>query len=776
MTRRNVPRARRAIARLSAALIGLTACWGLPPTTATAAEQATYYASPEAKGTGDCSTPENACSLADAKTKVRSLTAAMTGDLVVELAGGTYELGSTLTFDSADSGKQGHDVIYRAKAGENVVLSGGTAITTWSEIDATKHIYKAAMPDGLTNTRQLWVDGQRADLARADASSVFGTMKEDAEKKGFTFTGTGPNSWTHPEAASVVYSAAGNPWRHSVCPVSSISAGTVTVKKPCLDNASNGSHWGAVGMPTAVENNQALMSSPGQFAVDPVAKEIYYIPRSGQDMSTAKAVAGRLDTLVNLAGTPASPVQHIQFTGLGFKYATWLLDDYGVVDVQANVRFTKYAADRNSSATLGPDNVGLLPANVTCHSCENVSFNGNTFEHLGGSGLGFDGGGKNNSVIGNVITDVSGNGVQIGAGDVYKQSATIESSYLVNNNYVHNVANEYLGGVGILATWVKGTHIEHNDVFNVPYTGISLGWGWGIEPASSTMVDNHVDNNHIHNVQTSALRDGGAIYVLGTQGSSPLSTMNGNYVEQDSQDFASLYLDNGSSYWDVKNNVVGGYTPHWAFVQNGAPIAHHNDVQNNYIGSDAGSSHNSTVPDDKSDPNSTNKAGLTTWPAEAQNIISNAGLEPTFAGLLNGLAQTNLAYKTTTFVSSSYSTDYLGPNANDERAGTLWASTHSDLNAYWETDLGASHTLSSAQILFRQDYDSPTERQGFEVWVSNDQDMSRSHTVACTVGGTPLPYRSTYNCPLPEGSWRYVAVVKKDSKPLALGEVRVYGH
>ncbi|MFC5253273.1 discoidin domain-containing protein, partial [Streptomyces nigrescens] len=276
--------------------------------------------------------------------------------------------------------------------------------------------------------------------------------------------------------------------------------------------------------------------------------------------------------------------------------------------------------------------------------------------------------------------------------------------------------------------------------------------------------------------------DGGAIYVLGTQGASPRSTIKGNYLEQNSQDFASLYLDNGSSYWDVENNVVGGYTPHWAFVQNGDRIAHDNVVQNNYIGSDAGSSHESTVPDSTSDPQSTNKAGLTTWPTEAQNIISNAGLEPAYAGLLNGPAQTNLAYKKETFVSSSYSPSYEGSKANDERGldsqgnASLWSSTADDANAYWETDLGASHSLSSVQILFRQDHDAPTQRQDFEVRVSDKKDMSTDYTVACKVGGTPLPHASTYNCPLSGKSGQYVAVVRTAGKSFALEEVRVFGH
>ncbi|MEV5486085.1 discoidin domain-containing protein, partial [Streptomyces sioyaensis] len=172
-----------------------------------------------------------------------------------------------------------------------------------------------------------------------------------------------------------------------------------------------------------------------------------------------------------------------------------------------------------------------------------------------------------------------------------------------------------------------------------------------------------------------------------------------------------------------------------------------------------------------------NTVGLTTWPTAALNIISNAGLEPAYVGLLNGQAQTNLAYNKTAFVSTTYSTSFPGANANDENAGTLWASSSSDANAYWETDLGAAHTLSSVQILFRQDaYDYPTERQNFRVWVSASQDMSLGKTIACTVGGTPLPYQCSYSCVLPAGSWRYVAVVKTDGKPLVLGEVRVFGH
>jgi hypothetical protein len=747
-------------------IIALVVSWCLPPIVAGAAVQATLYVHP--LGRGSVCTQSLPCALATAKAAVEQRTSTMSGDLVVELRGGTYRLPSTLEFGPADSGQNGHEVIYRAAPGEEVVLSGGIPISGWSVHDEAKNIWKAAVPPGL-KTRQLYVNGRRASVASMPANMVFGAMRETAT--GFTYPSPWPNTWQNTGSVDVVYgsSESWRPWTYSICPVSSISNGSVVLSSSCYANVRN---TNGVRTPTAVENNYALLASPGQFYVDSGIDTIYYIPQAGQDMRTATVVAGRLQTLVSLAGSPDSPVHHMQFAGLSFEHATWLFDEQGVADLQANVLI---GTTQNPSSQLAP-----LPANVTCHSCDHVTFRDNRFQRLGGSGLGFDGGGQDNLVIGNVITDVAGNGIQIGVGSI-APPAILESGYTVSNNYVHDVATEYLDGVGILATWVQHTWITHNEVWDTPYTGISLGWGWGADP-SQPMADNHIDFNHVHNVMTSTLYDGGAIYVVGPQAAAAPSTMTGNLIEHVSQRYAALYLDQASSHWQVERNVVSGYAPAWLFVQSFMPEklnAHNNTARNNYVGHNAGTVFGSPPSDNVV---AGNTVGVTGWSVEAQSIMADAGLEPGHARIRGGGPQTNLAYTRPVYSSSAYSQYHPAYQANNERIttpgngpnSTPFASAANDPTPWWQVDLGASHVLSKIQVLFRQDgVDNLAERQNIQIWVSNHADMSQGHTTACTIGTAPLPYQSSYSCPAPAGAWRHVAVLKTGH--LALGQVRVFG-
>jgi hypothetical protein len=313
------------------------------------------------------------------------------------------------------------------------------------------------------------------------------------------------------------------------------------------------------------------------------------------------------------------------------------------------------------------------------------------------------------------------------------------------------------------------TTVAHNEVWNIPYSGISLGWGWG---GPSSMVNNHVDYNYVHDGMTSSLRDGGAIYVNRTQGSTPASTIQGNYIAQQSQVCGALYLDSGSSYWQVQNNVIGGYVPLWLAVQTYEPSANYNTVQNNYLGSFVGGLCDS--------PNNTNtlagnESGLTSWPAGAQSIIAAAGLEAAYVGLRNGPEQSNVAWRKPVITSSNYSSDYAGSNANDGKAGSSWASAAGDTSASWQADLGASYALSDIQLLFRQDLDVPSERQNFRILVSNTSGLTSDYTVVCSRGPNPLQYQDRYDCPAPTGTWRYVSFVKGDAGGAALAEVRAFG-
>ena len=43
---------------------------------------------------------------------------------------------------------------------------------------------------------------------------------------------------------------------------------------------------------------------------------------------------------------------------------------------------------------------------------------------------------------------------------------------------IHNVGHEFPGNCGITAFYSRGLRILHNEIYDIPYTGISVGWGW----------------------------------------------------------------------------------------------------------------------------------------------------------------------------------------------------------------------------------------------------------------------------------------------------------
>jgi hypothetical protein len=128
------------------------------------------------------------------------------------------------------------------------------------------------------------------------------------------------------------------------------------------------------------------------------------------------------------------------------------------------------------------------------------------------------------------------------------------------------VANEDWGCVGIGAGFVRGINIEHNEVRNVSYTGINVGWGWTKNP--NAMRDNKINFNRISHY-AKHLYDVAAIYTLSAQ---PNSEIRNNYVDSiykapyphDPDHWFYLYTDEGSSYFTVKDN----WCPAQKFLQN----------------------------------------------------------------------------------------------------------------------------------------------------------------------------------------------------------------
>ena len=713
------------------------------------------YASPA--GSGKTCVEFAPCALETARDLARSRAPTMARDLHVNLFGGTYALATTLVLDARDSGTSGHAVIFRAVPGQAPVLSGGTAITSsWTRVG---EVFHTDVPATLAS-RQLYVDGKRATRARGPTLPA-----------GFTKTATG---YTTTDASLAGYgnvrdleSVGFQQWKSFRCGVASIVGNAIAMKEPCW--SASQAHKGAgfdytMSLPQWLENARELLDEEGEWYLDRTAHQLHYRPRLGEDLSKAQVIVPTLEVLVRGEGTLDAPIHDVVFRGLTFAYATWLRPstDVGYAPLQAGV------------TTIAGGVSEKTPANVAFSAAMRVRFEDDVFTHLGAVALSFDRGSQGDAVVGCRFEDVSSGAIELGDVTHVTDHHPTDPRDVVKGNtiadsFIDHVSVEYHDVPAIFCGFVDSTRIEHNELFDLPYTGISVGWGWGgVDPGGgtyttpSTARGNVVIGNQIsHHMRT--LNDGGAIYVLGAQ---PGSQMTDNYARDQGDPYGALYLDNGSQGWTVTKNVVAR-APYWLLVQPGAPVAKNNDVEGNYADRD-----NAFSPG-KWDPSNVVKGNVIVagaWPAAALSIVDASGLLPAH----RSMHPPDVALGKPVSASSTFDVGHPASAPNDGQNVDGWSPLSTDSSSWWQVDLGASYAVSTIEIAMRWGYDQPETRRNFVIWGSDDPTFA-TKVVLGEQGGDALPHRSIFTAHVAAGApkVRYVRIAKTKPEYFFLAEVRV---
>ncbi|GAA0698529.1 hypothetical protein GCM10010193_61800 [Kitasatospora atroaurantiaca] len=668
-----------------------------------------------------------------AQNAVRAINANMADDIVVNLRGGTYTLTGPIAFGTTDSGTNGHTVVYQAYNGETPVISGGKSITGWTA--AANGEYKASI--GTTNFRQLYVNGVRATRARyPDAGTDFNLQGSDKTNKLLKVLASQTSNWGNLNQVEMMLETQ---WGESYLRLKSISTSGSTANISIQDHEAGilfQRPWPqlADGSPFHFENAHEFLNEPGEFYVDTAAQTVYYKPRPGEDMSTAAAQAPTVQTLFDVKGISLnSPAHDLRFSGITFARTTWMEPtNNGYLNGQGGNY--NISADNNNNQY-----VGRPPAGVQAAYADRVSFTNNTFTQMGSTALDLSHGVHDSSAIGNYLYDIAGNGIMVGKFSdptveyhtVYNPPTTpagedareVVKNVAVKNNLITRTGQDYLGTAGVNAGFVNGTAIDHNDISDTPWAGISLGWGW--QSAANAEGNNSVSYNRIGNVMN-RLCDSAAIYHLSND---PGTVFNGNYIHDVVRGpaacgsaVAGLYTDEGSDNMTLSNNVLS-----------------HTDgfINQNRNGSNVTLTNNTTSGD---------------------TVIKASGLESAYQWMT---ARPNLAYNKPASSSSVYGTGTEPSKAVDNNGATGWSPTGSDTSAWWQVDLGQSYQLGQFALTTRQDLDQSETRGNFEVRGSNDPNFG-SYTVLGRQTST-LPLASTLTGDIDvRQAFRYVRVAKTD--------------
>ena len=515
------------------------------------------------------------------------------GGITIYMEGGTYAFYEPVFIRPEDSGTKESPTIIRSVGDEKVILSGGISINGWKKQGKVWVADVPAFNGRPLDFRQLWVNGKKAVRARD---------VEDFEKMNRICSVDEKNEILYVPAVSIrrLIDNKGNLKAkyaemvlHQMWCVANLRIRSVEVQG---DSAAIRFHqpesriqfehpWPRPMVTTDGHNSafyltnaRELQDVHGEWYHDIDARKVYYYPREGEKMQEAEVIVPAVETLVRVEGTLDRPVCHIRFEKITFSYTTWMRpSEKGHVPLQAGMYLTDgYRIDpkmQRNYLNHPLDNQGWLgrpAAAVRVVAARQIDFERCRFEHLGSTGLDYEEAVQGGVVRGCLFRDIAGNGLLVGSFSPAAHETHLPynpadrrevcTQQQINNCYFTEIGNEDWGCLAIAAGYVGDVNIEHNEISEVPYSGISLGWGW--TQTVNCMRNNRVHANLIHHY-AKHMYDVAGIYTLGSQ---PKSYVTENCVHSiykpgyvhDPNHWFYLYTDEGSSFITVRDNWTEG--------------------------------------------------------------------------------------------------------------------------------------------------------------------------------------------------------------------------
>lgn len=497
---------------------------------------------------------------------------------------GRIPLKETLVLTPADSN-------IRLVGEDGAALVGGEELKDWTdEGDGTWSCPAPRGADGkLVLFEQLWTNGRRAgrsvwpkgDFAYfAKASQV--KLPEGGSflyRNAFTFERIPPatpkTDWA---AAKLVVIAKWSCSRQVLVPVDAAKGEFTLDTNEFQPPWKNWNERGDKQM-VRLENVDFGFTDPGDWLYDEKAGRIRYRPRPGETLAGFAALAptAGLRELVRLAGDPdkGAYVQNVVFENVGFEASAVQNDDPSAPDGRPRA-YALQAAYR-------------APGAVTLEAARNVRFENCRVRHTGGYAFRVADGSMSNALVRCAMDDLGAGGVVAGALERNPEHSMMDERLaprddnlpcpVVHDYSPHAVAFLEVSdceiahggrvnaeGIGVLFTNISDSRVVHNDIHDILYSGVSVGWVWGYR--GSVSQRNEVSFNRISNLGSRIMSDLAGVYTLGTSHGTVISNNVISNVKARYYGGWGLYNDEGSEGIVMENNLVfdtfdGGYHQHY---------------------------------------------------------------------------------------------------------------------------------------------------------------------------------------------------------------------
>ncbi|HML47493.1 MAG TPA: right-handed parallel beta-helix repeat-containing protein, partial [Clostridia bacterium] len=475
-------------------------------------------------------------SVAEAKERLKGVEG--TEPVTVWLRGGTYFLSEMLVFNESDR----NGVTFASYPGETAVISGAKPITfqetqalngntVWVRSIQSSEAFRALYDsNGFLQAARFPKEGYFTVQAVSEEEIVY--KETDAKTHYLSFYSNPPElrdnllQFTNP--ADILLRML-HLWKDEMATLTWFNPynGSIGLSRPTSLTISPGDRY-------YLEQVKEALTEPGEWYLDRALGLLYYRPYPDQRIEDTTLYAGSLRQLMIV-----DSMKDLTFENIAFTHTDWEIpnDNQGVDFAQA-------AYDVESA--------------IYVQNTESLLFKGCTFRELGGTAVLLGRGVTNSGVTECLFQDIGANAIFVHGVNLRESELSVKN-IIITGNHICRYGRVFNNAVGVLVVHARNCAIANNEIHDGYYTAISAGWVWGY--GYSVTSDLQIADNLIYDIGQERLSDMGGIYLLGVQNGTVVSgnvihDVIATHTEDGGYGGWGIYLDEGASYIEVKNNLV----------------------------------------------------------------------------------------------------------------------------------------------------------------------------------------------------------------------------